>query len=343
MGLFFALLQSKFHPLEKSYDIRKYLELLNNLDLYKKYFNISNKDYYVKYIIKLINYFQLKEEYLVFITSFLGYYFLYKVYILIVNKKKSYYFFIIIFSIPLLAFSGIRFFLASSICIYGMVLYTFKKNSRGIIYILFSILVHNTMLIVFIIYILTLFIPKLNFNIYLPWLILFFFFDFVKLDRCLIELINNFNSMVGKVYFYPNTYLDSDSSKYTVNVFKSLNLIGFLFNYFLLYCRKILLFFYAYFSEKKQEKNIIYIITILIFFFQRYLIIFERFSFLVNLLILYFISTEKKKMKFFNTFIFGTIVYDTLIYLYDFKYHFINLLFDYKDIYKYSLFQFLFM
>ena len=243
VGLFFALLQSKFHPLEKSYDIRKYLELLNNFDLYKEYFNGSNKDYYVKCIIRLINYFQLKEEYLVFITSFLGYYLLYKAYILIINKRKSYYFFIIIFSIPLLAFSGIRFFLATAICIYGMVLHIFKKDFKGIIYILFSILVHNTMLIVAVIYILMLFIKKLNFNIYLPWLILFFFFDFIKLDGCLIGLVNTFNNIAGKVYFYPYAYLDSDSSKYTINIFKSLNLIGFLYNYFLLYCRKTLLLF----------------------------------------------------------------------------------------------------
>ena len=343
VGIFFALLHSKFHPLNNGFDIRRYLNLIRNSKLYLEYFNVSNKDYYVKYIIKLINGFNFREESLVFITSFLGYFFLYKSF-LISNKKNSSgkMFFLIIFSIPLLFFSGIRFFLGMNIFLYGIVLLLLKRNYKGIVYIVISIFIHNSLLILIVLSFLTIILkkPMIKYRIYTLSVVLFFFFDRIKLDEYLIELVNSFNKLIGKVYFYPEGYL-SEGYKYTVSNFKNLNIVGYVFSYFMLYLRKMVLVLYIVIADKKYINNFIYLVTIILLFLQRYLVIFERYYILVSILILFIINCTYSKNKKLKYVILNIIIYDFFNYLYDFKYFFYWLVYDYKDIYKYSLLSFI--
>lgn len=340
LALFFAVLGFYFRPFNNMYDIYRYYELFNiskNLEIFLKF----SKDKYAEYLIMIIKYFGLPKYFMGFTSAFIVYYFLFTSFFknLIIKNEKKYFIAFIIFitSIPILGYTGIRFFPATAIFTYGMVLYI-NKEKRYILFLIIPIFIHFSLMIpllFFIIY--RLFISKVSISLLKKIAIISFVCGLILNQKIFLEIANSINELYGKEIIGTGYIAGKWGDQYLT----SFNVVGVIVNAIIINLRKIILLCYIFILEEKEKINKFILIMIsFIFLIQHFFIPSERYFFAVYYFILIFninklkLSKKNRKLNIFWVII---ILYNFIVLFLDIKGHYLSFILSYSNIFKISI------
>lgn len=339
LALFFAIIGFYFRPQIESYDIYRYYHMFDfpkELEIFLKF----SKDKYVEYLINLIKEFKLPKYFLGFTSAFILYYFLFKSFFknLYIKNNKKYFLAFIIFmsSIPMLAYTGIRFFPAVAVFIYGIFLY-FEKNKRYIIFMGMALFIHFSLIIpVFIFILYVLLKNKLSIKTLKICAIIAFIIGIFLNQNLIIEIVNTLHKTLNKEII-DKAYL---TGKWGNSYLSSFNIIGFIVNFTIINLRKIILFLYIFVMDKKEEMNK-YILMIIIFDFiiQQFFVPNERYFFVAYYMILILNAKRIDILKKNRWGLFYRIIllYNFIIIFFDIKDHYLSLFVSYANIFKISI------
>lgn len=299
IALFFAVI-AYFSIIsnDSTHDLRSYYALFNASDIYKESAILQQKLYIVLFF-TILKKLALPQEMIPFITNFTIYYLLLKIYeknskLLKENGKYCIYICLFIFLIPFSGYLGVRFFLATSLSIYGV---TQNKKKYALFYQIFSTFVHYTMIIPLIVYFFTK-IFKLNLRGRKQRIILIIIFivGYFGINRILLAILDqiNLNVSIGKVYILGKWGNDFWQR------YKGIRLYIYLFDHYL---RISFLFFLGYLMSynKYRIKKYNYLESIVIYLIifcglmQNYKTLFDRFS-IYTLLLSFIIIIKNNKI-----------------------------------------------
>lgn len=133
-------------------DLDRYYSLYLGSENERKIFFDYQKDIYAEYLMKFLLYFGLSKNFIGMISAFITYYFLFKVLNLNLNKKLTKFEYLSIYilyflSIPFVGYTGVRFWPALSIMLYGLMLKLKNKDKKWIVYSVLSLGIHSSMLL----------------------------------------------------------------------------------------------------------------------------------------------------------------------------------------------------
>lgn len=339
LALFFAIIGFYFRPQMEMYDIYRYYHMFDfpqELEIFLKF----SKDKYVEHLINLIKEFNLPKYFLGFTSAFILYYFLFKSFFknLKIKDKKKYFLAFIVFlsSIPILAYTGIRFFPATAVFIYSIFLY-FEKNKRYIIFMGLALFIHFSLIIpIFIFVVYVLFVNKLSIKILKICAIVSFFIGILLNQNLIIEIVKILHKILNRE-IVDIVYL---TGQWGTGYLSSFNMIGFIVNFTIINLRKIILFLYIFIMDKKNEMNK-YILMIITFDFiiQQFFVPSERYFFIAYYMIL--ILNAKKieilKRNKWGLFYRVILLYNFIVIFFDIKDHYLSLFVSYANIFKISI------
>lgn len=346
ISLFLAVLGFFFVPANESYDIARYYQTFID-EIYRKSFFESQGGIIAEYLVNILVYLKLPPNFLPFISAFVSYYFLLKTFELSVNKKKisnlnyTILFLLSYISIPIIGYTGIRSLSATAIFIFAVL--KEKNKYMRLIYLIFSIFIHTSMLIpVTIFYFCVLFLKKrVKYSKSLTFI--FIFLGILLTPNNFLYLIDNINKL-NIIYIYPNYIL----GKWGMSFMEAKpTLISKLTNYTLLFLRFVIVFYFNIFIYEKNKKNnfvkenFILLFSCFCFTLYRYFIFWERYTNILILMI-YFISISKciKKLRIkYNLFGIVIIIYFTLNLIYDLKRYYMCFYVSYSNLFKISIFN----
>lgn len=244
-------------------------------------------------------------------------------------------------SIPIIGYTGIRSLSATAIFIFAVL--KEKNKYMRLIYLIFSIFIHTSMLIpVTIFYFCVLFLKKrVKYSKSLTFI--FIFLGILLTPNNFLYLIDNINKL-NIIYIYPNYIL----GKWGMSFMEAKpTLISKLTNYTLLFLRFVIVFYFNIFIYEKNKKNnfvkenFILLFSCFCFTLYRYFIFWERYTNILILMI-YFISISKciKKLRIkYNLFGIVIIIYFTLNLIYDLKRYYMCFYVSYSNLFKISIFN----
>ena len=344
ISLFLATLGFFFIPADEKYDIARYYQTFID-ETYRKSFFETQGGIIVEYLVNILVYLKLPPNFLPFISAFTSYYFLLNTFQKSINKNKisnlNYLilFFISYISIPIIGYTGIRSLPATALFIFAIM----KEKNKYIklVYLIFSIFIHTSMLIpVSIFYFCVLFFKKeIKYNkslIFISVLI-----GILLTPNNILNIINNINEL-NIIYISPNYIL----GKWGMDYMKSRNtFISKTINYILLNLRLlIILYFNLFLYEKKKKqvnKNFILLFSCFCLVLYRYFIFWERYTNIL-ILIMYFMSISNciKKLKIkYNLFGIIIVIYFILNLIYDLKRYYMCFYISYSNSFKISIFN----
>ena len=342
ISLFLAILGFYFIPETNDYDIARYFLIFED-EICRQEFFTSDGGIILKYVIKFLIYLKLPKNMLPFISAFVSYYFLLKVFEKSIDKKNvsnlTYFslFIISYISIPIIGYTGMRFLPATAIFIFAIIV---EKNKYiRLVYMIFSILIHTSILVpVLIFYFCKFFLKKrIRFNkiLILTSIFLGAFLEPYKLLNLFNE-INKFNI----IYISPNYIL----GKWGMGFIESrITLISKLVNYILLYLRFIIIFlFNIFFYNNKNnknfiKKNFILLFSCFCFMLYRYFTFWERYTNILIFIIYFTIILKNIRSIKYNLFKFMIIIYFFLNLIYDLRKYYICFYISYNNILKISI------
>lgn len=346
ISLFLAVLGFFFVPENEKYDIARYYQTFVD-EIYRKSFFENQGGVIAEYLVNILVYLKLPPNFLPFISAFGSYYFLLKTFELSIDKHTisnlNYLilFFISYISIPIIGYTGIRSLFAAAIFIFGVL--KEKNKYMRLIYLIFSIFIHTSMLIpVTIFYFCILFLKK-KIKYSRGLIFVSIFLGILLTPNNFIYLIDNINKL-NIIYIYPNYIL----GKWGMGFMETKpTLISKLINYTLLYLRFVIVFYFNIFMCEKNKKNnfakenFILLFSCFCFILYRYFIFWERYTNIL-IFIMYFVSISKciKKQKIkYN--LFGIIIttYFILNLIYDLKRYYICFYISYSNPFKISIFN----
>lgn len=342
IALFFAIL---------GYWLRPYVE--NDLSrIYyfyesRKKLNISfseifiEKDFYLPLLMEIIKRINFPKYTLAFISAFITYYFTLKAFFKEMKEKKirKYYFlFFIIFitSIPITGYTGIRFYPALSLFVYGIYLYS-KNEKKYMIFMCFSFFVHFSLIIPVFIFVIYRFVgKKLSFSFLKKLTIISFILGFVLNEEFLLRIVEILNVLVGKSMFE----IQYISGEWGNQFFTSVGLVQKIVILISVYMRKFILLFYMLIADKnKKITKFLFMMASVAFLLQNYKTSFERFFYIEYALILIFILKEKiykseKKLCFFYLVVF---LHNIYILILNIRLYYPNYIYSYSNLLKLNI------
>lgn len=343
ISLFLGVMGFYFVPANDGYDIARYYRTFFD-EIYRRTFFENQGGVVVENLVNVLVYLKLPPNLLPFISAFITYYFLLKTFQNYINKNNTssfnyiFLFFMSYISIPIIGYTGIRSWMATSIFIFSIL--NQKNNYLRHFLIVVSVCIHTSMLIPGLIFYFSLFFEKeIKYN---KILILFsIFLGIVLTPNNFINLIVEINKL-DIIYISPSYIL----GKWGIGFIETRNtLISKLINSILLNLRFIIIFYFNVFLDKNtlkvdyKKRNFIILFSCCCFTLYRYFIFWERYTNIL-ILIIFFISSSNYyknnniKYKIFNIFI---MLYFILNLLYDLKKYYMCFFISYNNILKLSL------
>ena len=286
IALFLGVLGFYYRPIGG--DLSRYYDAFNSIDSINLFF-LNTRDLYAKFLVSFIYETGLSKYTLGLISAYITYYFSLKTFFIELKEKKIkrwYFLFFAIFflHIPITGYTGVRFYPAVSIFIYGVTLY-FKKEKKGFIYLLLAIFVHFSMII--------------------PVLLLFFymilkrhfsvnFFKKLALISLVLGLvlneniISNITQILNQVFFGREFFsLEYIVGEWGVGYIQKFTTIGYIDFLIQLTLKKLTLVFYLLtLDEKDKRVKYILLLVILTLVLQNFKTPFERYFYIVFPLII---------------------------------------------------------
>lgn len=348
IGLFFGVLGFYFQLNGGLGDIGRYYSMFDLPAKARMWTWNYHRDLYAKYMVEFLIKYDLPRYLLGSTSAFITYFFSFKSLKIILDSKKEYSnkerlgIYILFYSlIPIIGYTGIRFFPALSIILYSIVLKYKFNNKKYIFFAGISCLVHTSMLLPMLILILSSNILYVKFfknikSIKILSLLLFilgYFFINSNLVYEVITLINN----IGYIYISP-MYISGKWGEEYKEQFVGLAKIVRV--YIILNYQKIITLFYGMNIYNKTGLSIIIIpLTFFYFITQNFRTISARYFYL--LLIIYFIIVIEKRLNLkklkYKLFFFMIISYSSGILFLDLKNYISSFIVSYEAFYKISL------
>ena len=222
-------------------------------DLYRYYhmFEYDNKalevifkqqnDIYLEYLVYIIKKIGISYNIIAFISCYIIYYYFFKSFHLVMkNKKIQQKKYLLIFItyfllIPVTSYHGLRFYPAIAIFTYGIIYQYYNKNTiKSLLYILLSVMIHSSLILPVIIYLLVKYIFKekdiLNLNIFLYLMLGFGFF---LSSGLLVNIIEKMSFIPWNIKKYIYEYISGAFGDNILNSKSFIAKIGFYIFYYL--------------------------------------------------------------------------------------------------------------
>lgn len=341
ISLFFAVLGFYFRPYIEEYDIARYYSMFSDIKLREESF-LYQKDLYAEYMIKFLLNTNLPKYFLGFTSAFITYYFFFKSLKIILEKSNKFYYlkyYIFYYiSIPIIGYTGIRFFPAAPIFIYSLILKYIKNNKKYIFYMFISCFFHSSMfLLVVLFYFNEHILKRMKLKVYKGILIISIFLGILLNTEILLIIIKKINS-IGYIYVSEG-YL---YGKWGIDYLKEFKGISFYKNLFLFIFERsiIILFFLLIETNKKSIKKYLFLLGSFCLFVMKFATIFERYFkifFFLSLLISFF--EYKKGNKKIEFYFFIVLLYNFCNLFLNIKYDGLSIFYSYNNVFKLSIFN----
>lgn len=350
IGIFAFIMGYFFVPSNETYDIYRHYWNFENLTSKESFLAWYSHDYYLQYLILFLRKWKLDSNFLGAISCFLLYYFLVKSFMVLKKYKKLnasntiFWFVLVILSIPLISFSGLRYYTALAIYIFGVIKLIYERKKIGFLYLLSSSLIHFSMIVILCIALIYFLIQK-KINIRsLKILVLICFvignLNLIEISKNLVEIINSY----GIVYFN-SAYIDG---KWGANYGMDHNFIGRLMINIRFSLRKIIALYYCFVKIKvnsEKLKKLIFILISYVFLLQKFATPSGRVWAGVFILIILSLvrNIEIKKMKLKEKVAITLILLNvTLLQFLDITGHYLSYFISYGKIINLSIFNIIF-
>lgn len=348
IGIFAFTMGYFFIPSNETYDIYRHYWNFENLN---SDLSIYSQDYYLRYLVLSLRKLKLASGFLGGISCFLLYYFLTKSFMILKKFKKLdanntiLWLATVILSVALISFSGLRYFTALSIYIFGVIEIIYERKKTGFLFLLLSPLIHYSMIIILSITLIYFLIQK---KMSVRSLKILVFICFIVGSLNLIEILKNLIEVVnsyGIAYFNPKSYIDG---KWGTNYGMDQNFVGRLVTSVQFNLRKIIMLYYSFVKIKVNSEKLKKLILILI----SYVFLLQKFAtpsgrawagvfILIVLSLIRNIEIKKIKLKE-KIVIFLILLNIIIIQFFDIKSHYLSYFISYGKIINLSLFNIIF-
>lgn len=351
IGIFAFTMGYFFIPSNETYDIYRHYWNFENLISEASFFSRYSEDYYLRYLILFLRKLKLASGFLGGISCFLLYYFLTKSFMILKKFKKLnasntiLWLAVVILSVALISFSGLRYFTALSIYIFGVIEIIYERKKTGFLFLLLSPLIHFSMIVILCITLIYFLIQK---KMSVRSLKILVFICFVVGNLNLIEILKNLIEVVnsyGIVYFNSKSYIDG---KWGANYGMDLNFIGRLVTIIQFNLRKIIMLYYSFVKIKvnsEKLKKLILILISYVFLLQKFVTpsgrVWAGVFILIVLSLIRNIEIKKIKLKE-KIVIFLILLNIIIIQFFDIKSHYLSYFISYGKIINLSLFNIIF-
>ncbi|WP_442902214.1 EpsG family protein, partial [Fusobacterium sp.] len=286
IGIFFGVLGYYFRPYNDEYDIARYYSFFSDINL-REWTFLYQKDIYAEYMVKFLLKYNLPKYFLGFSSAFLVYYFFFSSLRVILSKTEKdkryfWYYFVFFITIPIIGYTGIRFYPAVAVFIYSLVL-SIQKNKKYIFFMIVAISIHSSILLGVLIFFLNKFIlKKIKYDFFKVLFVCSIIISFLLTSNNLkkiVEMINN----LGIVYISQEYIF----GKWGINYLSDFSLFSKIKNIIFLYYKLLIIIIYIFLSEEKNEikKYIILLGSICCIFFK-FQTLFDRYFYITLFLIL---------------------------------------------------------
>lgn len=350
IGIFAFIIGYFFIPSNNSYDIYGHyrnFEALSSESIKLLY----SKDYYLRYLFLFLKKWNIAPNFAGAISCFLLYYFLTKSFMILKKYEKLnaanivFWLAVIILSIPLISFSGLRYYTALIFYIFGVIKLIYERKKIGVLFLMISPLIHfgvGILTVITLIYLLILekiSIRSLKILVFICFII--GNLNLIEILKNIIEIINSF----GIVYFNTYSYIDG---KWGMNYGTDQNIIGRLVDGIRFNLRKIIMLYYSFIKIKINSEKLKRLILVLIsytFLVQKFIVPYGRVWAGVFILIILSLvnNIEIKKMKLKEKVgIILILLNITIIQFLDIKSHYLSYFISYGNVINLSIFNIIF-
>ncbi len=337
LAIFFSIIAYYYTAFNEYSDVYRYIN-------YPEAVLRNSKDIYVKYILGYLIKNKYSINFLIMISAFLMYYYFFKSFEIAINKmeysgkKYLYYYFLFYCILPSFGYTGIRFYPATAIFTYSIVLKIFYRDKRYYFFAFLATLVHIFYFLPFILLVLENIIKKiLKYEIVEKFISILVVLSFFGVGEWLIKIIfiyiNNLNINISDAYFY---------GKWGTEYYKYLNIGG-----KLVYIANRLFYtwwLYFYFKLKlnknlKIEQQILLYLSVICLLTASFRTIHERiFMAIYYPTILILLTTRKIKPKLIkNILILMSFCYTVLQFILLVKSYSPEIIYLLKNIWRFSI------
>lgn len=333
----------------KGSDLYRYYNMLRYNDGGLQIIFKQQLDIYLEYLVWLVKKMGISYNFIAFISCYIIYYYFFKSFqIVMENKKIEQKKYLLIFLtyfllIPVTSYQGLRFYPAVSIFTYGIICEYYNKNNiKSFFYLLFSVMVHSSLILPVIIYFVLKYVfkgrekyLKLNIFIYLTFILGFFLNS-----KLIISLIKNFIFIPVDMKRYIYEYI---SGNFGDNLLASKSFIAKVGFYIFYYLRILIVLIMIKIISNKSNRvyNFLKIMLILIGSLVNFSILNERYLYSVVYIQFLLMTDEyinrRVKPRDYNILLLLLNLNSIILFLMFIRTQHLNIIQSYLNILKYNL------
>lgn len=346
IGLFFGVLGFYFEFKSGGGDLGRYYSMFELSEKLREITWNYQRDFYAQFMVETLIKFKLPKNLLATSSAFITYYFLYKsINIFFLNIRSNYdgkkrliiYIFLFVL-ISIVGYTGIRFYPALAVMLYAIILKFKVKDRKYILFSIFAIMIHSSMLLpAILLFFNKFFILSIKNIKKFKIVILIFFLLGNIIDSSKLMYITNYINNLGIIYIHSGYISGIWGERY---IEKFIGISRIIRIYMILNYNKLLSLFYTIFIfGKSRLEQYISLLTLFYFFTQNFFSISERYYNL--LLVCYYFIVIGKKNYFFHKkakiFLSLLIVNGVLKMALDLNDYLPSFIYSYSKFYKMSL------